>query len=100
MPRVSVLLPVFNGARFLTDAIERVLDQTWQDFELVVVDDGSTDGSAEIAEGYADTRIRAVRQEHRGLVGALNRGLAESRGEFIARQDADDLSAPTRLEEE
>jgi glycosyltransferase involved in cell wall biosynthesis len=97
-PVVSVLLPVWNGERFLAEAIESVLGQTLGDFELVVVDDGSTDRSTEIVRGYADDRIRIVSQEHKGLVEALNHGLAESRARYVARMDADDVSLPRRLE--
>lgn len=98
-PRVSVVMPVFDGARFLDEAIESVLAQTLSDFELLVVDDGSSDGSAEIAARHAaaDARVRLVSQPHRGLPWALNLGFEEARGEYIARADADDVNLPQRL---
>lgn len=110
-PAVSVLLPVFNAQETLAAAMDSLRAQSFPDFEVVAVDDGSTDGSAAIldafaARGCADTpprarhqpaRIRVVRQGHLGLVAALNRGLAEARGEFIARMDADDVCHPERL---
>jgi glycosyltransferase involved in cell wall biosynthesis len=97
-PRVTVLMPVYNGARFIREAIESVLAQTFGDFELLVLDDGSADGSAELVASYRDPRIRLVWNEgHRGLVPTLNQGLALARGILIARQDADDRSHRRRL---
>jgi len=90
-PKVSVVLPVRNGERFLTEAIQSVLDQT---DELIVVDDGSTDGSAAIATGLGAT---VIRQEPLGLVAALTRGIAESSAPYVARMDGDDISLPERL---
>ncbi|MGC1481311.1 MAG: glycosyltransferase [Chthoniobacterales bacterium] len=100
-PVVTVLVPVFNGAGHLREAVESVGRQTFDDWELLVVDDGSTDGSAEIAEGVGDARVRVVRLERNGgLVAALNRGLAEAGGEFVARLDADDVCSRERLAEQ
>src|SRR5262245_4807279 len=98
-PRVTVLMPVYNGAPFLRAAIDSVLRQSWSDFELLIIDDGSTDGSAAIADGYAAAppRVRVARVPHRGLVAALNRGLETIDTELIARADADDVSRPDRL---
>lgn len=98
-PRVSVLMPVRNGAQWLPDAIDSVLAQTLPEFELFVIDDGSTDCTPEIVAGYAarDARVRPIRQEALGLVTALNRGLSEARAELIARLDADDLAMPERF---
>jgi glycosyl transferase family 2 len=98
MPRVTVLLPVYNAARYVGDAVRSVLAQTFGDFELLVIDDGSTDASAEVVQSYSDSRIRFVRNERNlGLTPTLNRGLSLARGELVARQDADDLSEPDRL---
>lgn len=99
VPRVTVLMPVFNTARYLSAAIESILAQTFEDFEFVIVDDGSTDGSGEIAARHAreDSRIRLVRQQNRGVSAASNAGVAVARGELVARFDADDLSLPDRL---
>lgn len=98
-PLVTVLLPVFNGERHLAAAIRSILDQTYTAFELIVLDDGSTDASAAIAESVGDPRIRVVRLSPQvGLSRALNEGLSMARGPLVARQDADDLSEPRRLE--
>jgi glycosyltransferase involved in cell wall biosynthesis len=100
MPNVSVLMPVRNGARWLREAIDSVLGQTLRDFELIVVDDGSTDDTPHLLSDVSrlDSRIRIFRQEASGLVDALNRGLAEARGSLVARLDADDRAMPERLD--
>ena len=99
MPRVTVLMPLFNAERHVGAAIESILRQTYRDFELIIVEDGSTDRSRQIAQSYQDPRIRVlVNERNIGLAASLNRGLAASRGEFIARQDNDDLSDPERLD--
>ena len=99
MSRLTVLMPVYNGERFLRQAIESVLDQTYTDFEFLIINDGSTDHSREIIISYSDPRIRLVDQEQNvGLTPTLNRGLRMARTELIARQDADDISYPGRLE--
>ncbi len=97
--RLTVLMPVFNAARHLDDALASIAKQSFTDFELLVIDDGSVDGSAAIVARHAqaDTRIRLVRQERRGLVATLNPGLAMARGELIARMDADDVAVEHRL---
>lgn len=98
-PKVTVLMPVHNGERYLAAAIESILAQTFADFELLIIDDGSTDRSHEIARAYADPRIRLVRNtQNLRLIATLNRGLEEARGEYVARMDADDISLPGRLE--
>lgn len=99
MPAVSVLMPCFNAAETLPAALESLAGQTLSDFELVAVDDGSMDGTVETLEKWAtgDGRLQLVRQPHRGIVNALNAGLAACQAEYIARMDADDLAAPQRL---
>jgi len=99
MPKVSVLLPVYNGELFLKEAIESILSQTFRDFEFIIIDDGSTDGTSAILEHYQqmDDRIQIYRHGHRGLVPSLKRGCHLARGEYIARMDADDVSLPERL---
>ncbi len=97
-----MLLPVWNGEAFLEQAMESILRQTLSSFELIVIDDGSTDRTAAIAEKLAsgDGRVRVLRRPHEGLSAALNAGIAAARGEYAARMDADDISAPDRLEKQ
>lgn len=99
-PRVSVVLPVWNAERFLPEAIESILSQTLPDFELVVVDDGSTDGTAEILNDFQsrDLRLKVYRQVNSGFVSAVNVAVQLSSAEFIARMDADDIAVSNRLE--
>jgi glycosyltransferase involved in cell wall biosynthesis len=99
-PRVTVLMSVYNGERHLARSIRSILDQSFTDFELLIIDDGSSDLSRSIVESFADHRIKLVSRENRGLTVSLNEGLALARGEYVARQDADDFSLPGRLEEE
>ncbi|MBK9175723.1 MAG: glycosyltransferase [Flavobacteriales bacterium] len=96
-PLVSVVMPVHNAERFVGDAIRSMLGQTFRDFEFIVVNDGSTDGSQEIITSFHDFRIRLINQANQGIGAALNNGIAAARGELIARMDADDLSLPERL---
>jgi glycosyl transferase family 2 len=99
-PQISVVMPVRDGARWLGEAVASVQDQTFADFELIIVDDGSADETPHLIEARAasDPRIRAIRQARLGLVPALNRGLAEARGRLVARLDADDRAHPERLQ--
>ena len=101
-PTVSVLMPVYNAERYLDEAVESILAQTFRDFEFVIVDDGSTDRSPQMLDGYAkrDMRVRIVRRPNTGIVGALNDGLAQCKAELVARMDADDVSTPDRLEKQ
>ncbi len=97
-PKVTVLMPVYNGEEFLREAIASILGQTFTDFELLIIDDGSTDRSREIVAGFQDGRIRLVCNEtNLGIAATLNRGLALAGGEFVARMDSDDRSHPSRL---
>jgi len=95
---ISVVMPVHNGARYLAEAVDSVLGQSYANFELIVVDDGSTDETSQILAGYRDPRLVVARRERLGLVGALNEGLRLTRGAYIARMDADDICENTRLE--
>lgn len=100
-PRVTVLMSVYNGERYLREAIESILGQTFTDFKFIIVNDGSTDSSRDIVLSYSDPRIRLIdNPENMGLIKSLNRGLALARGEYVARQDADDRSLPFRLEKQ
>jgi len=97
-PRVSVVLAVYNGQRYLHEALASILDQTFSNFEFIVVNDGSTDGSRDIVLASTDSRIRLLDNPvNLGLTRSLNRGIAAARGEFIARLDADDAATPDRL---
>ena len=99
-PQISVLMPVYQAGRYLEEAVESILTQTFGDFELLALDDGSTDDSPRILADFADRddRIRVRRAPHGGLVVRLNEGVAEDRGTFIARMDADDVSRCDRFE--
>lgn len=100
-PKVTVLMPVYNGEKYLKEAIESILSQTFTDFEFLIINDGSTDGSVDIIESYDDERIRLVHNEKNiRLALSLNRGLELSRGEYIARMDCDDIALPERLEKQ
>jgi Glycosyl transferase family 2 len=96
-PPVSVVLPVYNGEAFLAEAIGSILGQSFRDFELIAIDDGSTDGSASILDAVRDMRMRVIHQANAGLAASLNRGISLARGKYIARQDHDDLSLPMRF---
>lgn len=100
--RISVVMPVFNSEATVRDAIKSVLAQTFEGFELIVVDDGSTDGSPQILgdEASRDPRVNVTTTPNRGVTAALNTGLSMARGEFVARMDADDLSEPMRFEKQ
>jgi glycosyltransferase involved in cell wall biosynthesis len=96
-PTVSVTMCVFNGEAFVGQAIESILGQTFADLELIVVDDGSTDGTAAVLAGYSDPRLQVLSKPHLGIPKARNHALSQARGEFIAVLDADDMAHPTRL---
>jgi len=97
MPEVTVIMPVFNGAKYLCPAIDSVTSQTFADWELVVVDDGSADATPQILEGYKDPRIVKIRQDNAGEARARNVGLDQAKGLYIAFLDADDLYLPNAL---
>jgi glycosyltransferase involved in cell wall biosynthesis len=93
-------MPVFNGQTTLMAAIESILAQTYQNFELIIIDDGSRDRSLEVIKLFTDERIRVFTQVNMGLAKTLNVGIYNSNGDFIARQDQDDISMPTRIEKQ
>lgn len=99
-PRISVAMAVYNNAPFLAEAIESILGQSFGDFEFLIVNDGSNDGSGDIIDAYAarDARVRPIHQANRGLVASLNRMIEEARAPLIARMDGDDISLPLRFE--
>jgi hypothetical protein len=96
-PQVSVVLPIYNGEAFLAAAIDSILGQSFREFELIAIDDGSTDGTARILDAVRDPRMRVIHQANAGLAASLNRGISLARGKYIARQDHDDLSLPMRF---
>jgi glycosyltransferase involved in cell wall biosynthesis len=100
LPVVSVVMAVRNGAAELSRSIDSILTQTFANFEFIVVNDGSTDETAEVLGRIGDPRMRVVHQENRGLAVALNRGISLARGVYIARQDHDDWAKPARLEKQ
>lgn len=100
-PKVTVLMPVYNGEHFLAEAMKSITNQTFTDFEFLIINDGSTDRSHEVASSFKDHRIRVVSStRNEGLIAALNKGLALAQGEYIARMDQDDISLPQRLEKQ
>jgi len=99
-PIITVLMPAYNASKYISDAIKSVLTQTYQDFELVIVNDGSTDDTLDIVNSFTDSRIVIINQNNMGVATALNTGLKHSKGTYIARFDADDLCYPERLEKQ
>lgn len=99
-PIITVLMPAYNAGPYLREAIDSVLQQTYRNFEFLIINDGSTDDTREILASYTDPRIRVVHQENMGLIKTLNKGLALAQGKYIARFDADDVCYPERLEEQ
>lgn len=96
-PTVSVLMSVYNGRETVETAVQSILDQSFTDFEFIIIDDGSNDGTADLIAQFLDERIRLIQQENRGLTKSLNRALALAGGRYIARMDADDIADPGRL---
>ena len=99
-PKVSVVMSVYNGEKYLREAIESILNQTFTDFEFIIINDGSTDRTGEILSNYNDSRMVIREQGNKGLAQSLNRGIRKSRGQYIARMDADDISNAERLEKQ
>jgi glycosyltransferase involved in cell wall biosynthesis len=101
-PAVSVVMPMYNAAPYVGEAVRSVLGQTFSDFELIVIDDGSKDDSATEVERAAkgDARLRLIRQSNSGVSVASNKGTELARGEFLARADSDDICLPNRLEKQ
>lgn len=98
-PRVSVVMPVYNVALYIEEAIDSILSQTYEDFELIVIDDSSTDNTREIVSSYKDPRVILIKNEIKsGIANILNIAIKQARGEFIARMDGDDISLPNRLQ--
>ncbi|MDP4262633.1 MAG: glycosyltransferase [Bacteroidota bacterium] len=98
--KVTVLMPAYNAAKYIAEAIASVLEQTFTDFELVIINDGSTDETVSVIRRFSDSRIRLIEQGRQGISVALNTGLREARGNYIARFDADDICFPERLQKQ
>lgn len=98
--KISVLMPVYNEENYLKESIESILSQTFTDFEFIILDDGSTDGSLRIIESYNDSRIKLIKADHQGMVPQFNNGICIAESSFIARMDADDIAEKNRLEEQ
>jgi glycosyltransferase involved in cell wall biosynthesis len=96
-PLVTVIIPVYNGERYLREAIDSAINQTWRPLEIIVVDDGSTDSSTSIVHTYSEP-VRCISQQHEGCQSALNRGVTSAVGEVFAFLDADDLWVPNKLQ--
>ncbi|NRT73686.1 glycosyltransferase [Clostridium beijerinckii] len=98
--KISVVMPVYNSEKYLKESIESILNQTYENFEFIIINDGSNDDSLRIISEYSkvDSRIRVISRENRGIVKTLNEGITLSKGEYIARMDADDISNPKRFE--
>ena len=97
MPTISVIMSVYNGEKYLKEAIESVLVQDFSDFEFIVINDGSTDRSLEIIKGFNDKRLKFISRENKGLIYSLNEAIFLAQGQYLARMDADDICLPNRL---
>lgn len=96
-PLVSVVMSVYNGEKYLREAVDSILNQTFRDFEFIIINDGSTDNTLKILKTYRDPRIVLISRKNKGLVESLNEGIKKAKGKYIARQDADDISIKDRL---
>lgn len=99
-PLVSVVMSVFNGEKYLRESIDSILNQTFSEFEFIIINDGSKDSSLNIIKSYKDPRIVAITQKNQGIVRALSRGIDLAKSEYIARMDADDICMPHRLKDQ
>ena len=99
-PLVSIIIPVYNAEKYLEFTVRSAINQTWINTEILIIDDGSTDGSMTIAEKFVDNRIKIFRQQNKGSAAARNKGIAESKGDYIQFLDADDLLSPNKIEKQ
>ncbi|RLD48330.1 MAG: glycosyltransferase family 2 protein, partial [Bacteroidetes bacterium] len=97
---VSILIPVYNAENWLEETIQSALNQAWDNTEIIIVDDGSTDNSPEIARSFASDKVQVISQKNAGAAAARNRAFAASKGYYIQKQDADDLLAPEKIEKQ
>lgn len=98
VPEVTVIVPIYNGAAYLSETLDSLLSQTFGNFELLAIDDGSTDTSSDVVRSFNDERVRLIQKQNGGLCTALNMGIEQARAPYIARSDQDDISLPERLE--
>ena len=98
MPKVSVIIPTYNRAAYVKEAIDSVLGQSYEDYEIIVVDDGSSDDTNAVVKGFGDSRIRYIYQKNKGISGARNTGIRNARAQFVALLDSDDIWFPQILE--
>ncbi|RYE28756.1 MAG: glycosyltransferase, partial [Sphingobacteriales bacterium] len=99
-PLVSIIIPVFNAEKFLSQSIESAINQTWRNVEIIIVDDGSTDQSVQVAKMYANNKVLLVQQENRGASAARNTGISHSNGVFFQFLDADDMLSKDKIAEQ
>ncbi len=99
-PAVSIIMPAYNAGRYIAEAIASVLNQSFIYFELIIINDGSTDDTSEVIASFDDNRIYIINQERQGVAASLNKGLAAAKGAYIARFDADDICEPERIEKQ
>ncbi len=99
-PKVSVVMSIHNEEKYIKKAVDSILNQTYEDYEFIIINDGSTDRTQNILESYTDNRLRIVKQENLGLTRSLNRGIKLAGGEYIARMDGNDISLPERFEKQ
>ena len=100
MPKISVIIPTYNAEKYINESIDSILSQTYKNFEILIIDDNSKDSTLEIIKKYQDKRIKIIQGDCKGLAAALNKGIREATGEYIARMDADDISLPERFEKQ
>jgi glycosyltransferase involved in cell wall biosynthesis len=98
MKKVSIIIPVYKAEKYIADTLQSALKQTYKNFEVLIIDDGSPDRSIEICQQFTDPRIKIIRQQNRGLAGARNTGIRHAQGEYLTLLDADDLWLPEKLE--
>jgi glycosyltransferase involved in cell wall biosynthesis len=99
-PIISVIMPVYNAELYVGKSIDSILNQTYKDFEFIIINDGSTDKSLEIIKSFSDPRIKIISHTNKGIIYSLNEGMAVSKGKYIARMDADDISLIDRFEKQ
>lgn len=100
MPKISIIMPVYNEEKFIKPCMESILNQTFSDFECIIIDDGSTDNTLSILQSYKDKRLKIISRENKGLIASLNEGVGLAKGDYIARMDGDDIMMLDRLEKQ